>query len=162
MKLSCTPSAPLQGYALHPLRGWAWRFGLWAMGLCIMSPTLAQIQKPSGLSAKRGLGIRVVEGRRIAEQVLFVHRSAAVQVLSRSDDDVALLLDAQGGVREQAVEPGRAVLSDVLVSELARVGAQIKAVLGPAEQDIEWAVDGQGRIHVLQARPFVDRSMGGR
>ncbi|MES2889135.1 MAG: PEP/pyruvate-binding domain-containing protein [Pseudomonadota bacterium] len=114
----------------------------------------------SYLSAKRGLGMRVVEGRRVAEQVLFNPRSGAVQVLSRSDDEIALLLQAQGGVREQAVTPGRAVLTDALVRELAAVGAQIKAVLGPAtEQDIEWAVDAQGRIHVLQARPYIDRAL---
>jgi hypothetical protein len=111
------------------------------------------------LSAKRGLGIRVVEGRRVAEQVLFNPASGAVQVLSRSDDEVALLLDAQGGVREQPVTPGRAVLTDDLVRALVRAGAQVKRLLGPAEQDIEWAVDAQGRIHLLQARPYIDRTL---
>lgn len=111
------------------------------------------------ISAKRGLGIRVVEGRSVAEQVVFTHRSGAVQLLSRSDDDVALLLDAQGGVREQALDGSeRAVLGDALVRELAHIGTQIKALVGFSEQDVEWAVDAAGRIHVLQARPYVDHA----
>lgn len=111
------------------------------------------------ISAKRGLGIRVVEGRRVAEQVVFTHRSGAVQLLSRSDDDVALLLDAQGGVREQALgSSDRAVLNDDLVRRLARTGTQIKALLGPADQDVEWAIDPEGHIFVLQARPYVDHA----
>lgn len=112
------------------------------------------------VSAKRGLGIRVVEGKRIAEQVLYNRHSNAIQVLSRSDDTVALLLDAQGGVREQAVDPTRAVLDDALVRTLARTGEQVRKLLGPAPQDIEWAIDGQGRVVLLQARPYVDRSPG--
>lgn len=109
----------------------------------------------SYVSAKRGLGIRVVEGQRQAEQVLYARRSNAIQVLSRSDDPLALLLDAQGGVREQAVEPGRAVLSDDLVRQLARTGEQVRSLLGHGPQDIEWATDTEGRIVLLQARPYV-------
>ena len=74
----------------------------------------------SYIAAKRGIGIRVVEGRRVAEQILYSSRSKAVQVLNRSQDDVALQLDARGGVREVAVTAGRAVLSDALVQRLAR------------------------------------------
>jgi phosphoenolpyruvate synthase/pyruvate phosphate dikinase len=107
------------------------------------------------VSAKRGLGIRVVEGRRQAEQLLYNHRSQAIQVLSRSEDPVALLLDERGGVREQAVEPGRVVLTDALVRQLARTGERVRKLLGNRPQDIEWAVDPQGRIGLLQARPFV-------
>ncbi|MDZ7812482.1 MAG: PEP/pyruvate-binding domain-containing protein, partial [Ideonella sp.] len=82
------------------------------------------------VSAKRGLGIRVVEGQRQAEQVLYARRSNAIQVLSRSDDPTALLLDEQGGVREHAVEPGWVVLSDDLVRQLAHMGEQVRSLLG--------------------------------
>ena len=100
----------------------------------------------------------MVEGQRQAEQVLYARRSNAIQVLSRSDDPVALLLDAQGGVRELAVEPGRAVLSDDLVRHLARTGEQVRSLLGHGPQDIEWATDAEGRIVLLQARPYVQGS----
>jgi rifampicin phosphotransferase len=112
------------------------------------------------VSAKRGLGIRVVEGKRLAEQLLHTRRSGAVQVLSRSDDPVALRLDDQGGVREQAVEAGRQVLTDELVRRLVDAGQAVQRVLGPAPQDIEWATDPQGRVVLLQARPWVDGAAG--
>ena len=52
------------------------------------------------ISAKRGLGIKVVEGKRQAEQVMYSSWSKAVQVLSRSAEDTQLVPDAAGGVRE--------------------------------------------------------------
>lgn len=106
------------------------------------------------IAAKRGIGIRVVEGKRVAEQILYNSRSKAVQVLNRSDDDVALQLDSKGGVREVPVAAGRAVLSDELVLRLARAGAGIKQRFGGKDQDIEWAVQGNQLI-ILQSRPFI-------
>ena len=90
------------------------------------------------LSAKRGIGIRVVEGQRVAEQVTYSSWSKAIQVLSRSADNTALQLDA-------------------LVLRLASVGAAVKQVFGGVDQDIEWATVGN-RIALLQARPYVDRN----
>ena len=109
------------------------------------------------ISAKRGIGIRVVEGQRVAEQVMYSSWSKAVQVLSRSADNTALQLDPGGGVREVPVEVGRVVLTDALVIRLAGVGAAVKQVFHGVDQDIEWATVGE-RIALLQARPYVDRS----
>lgn len=110
------------------------------------------------ISAKRGIGIRVVEGRRIAEQSLYNSRNGAVQRFSRSAEDTELRLDEQGGVKEVPVERHAPVLSDADVRRLARIGQQVKRGLGKAEQDIEWAIDGEGRVVLLQARPYVQRS----
>jgi rifampicin phosphotransferase len=108
------------------------------------------------VSAKRGIGIKVVEGRRVAEQSMWDARSGAVRRLSRSAEDTELKLDRAGGVTEQALPAARDVLSDDMVRRLGRVGLRLRALLG-GEQDIEWAIDPQGRIVVLQARPFVER-----
>ena len=105
------------------------------------------------IAAKRGLGMRVVDGQRVAEQVLYSSWSRAVQVISRSAEDTALQLDASGGLREVPATVGRAVLSDERVARLAGVGAEIEKRLGGA-MDIEWALRG-GQILVLQARPYV-------
>ena len=108
------------------------------------------------ISAKRGIGIRVVEGQRVAEQVMYSSWSKAIQVISRSADDTALQLDKAGGVKEVPVEVGRNVLTDELVLRLAGVGAAVKRLFGGVEQDIEWATVGD-RIVLLQARPYVER-----
>ena len=108
------------------------------------------------VSAKRGIGIKVVEGKRVAEQSMWDARSGAVRRLSRSAEDTELKLDRAGGVMEQALPAARDVLSDDLVRRLGRIGLRLRAVLG-GEQDVEWAIDPQGRIVVLQARPFVER-----
>jgi len=108
------------------------------------------------ISAKRGIGIRVVEGRRVAEQVMYSSWSKAIQVLSRSAEDTALQLDKDGGVKEVPVEAGRNVLTDELVVRLANVGAAVKRTFNGVDQDIEWATVGD-RIVLLQARPYVER-----
>lgn len=108
------------------------------------------------ISAKRGIGIRVVEGQRQAEQVMYSSWSKAIQVISRSADDTALQLDKAGGVKEVPLEVGRAVLTDELVLRLAKAGAAVKKVFNAVDQDIEWAT-ADGRIVLLQARPYVER-----
>ena len=109
------------------------------------------------ISAKRGLGIKVVEGKRQAEQVMYSSWSKAVQVLSRSAEDTQLVPDAAGGVREVPLQGSRQVLTDALIARLATVGRQVKQALGGADQDIEWAVVGDELI-ILQSRPYVDGS----
>ncbi|WP_431110017.1 PEP/pyruvate-binding domain-containing protein [Variovorax paradoxus] len=108
------------------------------------------------ISAKRGIGIRVVEGKRVAEQVMYSSWSKAIQVLSRSAEETALQLDKEGGVKEVPVESGRNVLTDELVVRLANVGAAVKRSFGGVDQDIEWATVGD-RVVLLQARPYVER-----
>ncbi|WP_312917152.1 PEP/pyruvate-binding domain-containing protein [Stenotrophomonas sp.] len=109
------------------------------------------------ISAKRGLGIRVVEGKRQAEQVMYSTWSKAVQVLSRSAEDTQLVANASGGVREVPITGSRQVLTDTLIARLAAIGNKTKQTLGGVDQDIEWAVVGD-EVLILQSRPYVDGS----
>lgn len=106
------------------------------------------------LNAKRGLGIKVVEGRRVAEQVLFMPDSGAIQVLTRSGEDTMLVLDEHGGVKERAIEGSRVVLSDSMVRRLASAAIALKQVFKGKDQDIEWAFD-KHHLYIVQSRPFV-------
>jgi phosphoenolpyruvate synthase/pyruvate phosphate dikinase len=106
------------------------------------------------ISAKRGLGIKVVEGKRIAEQVLFRPRTNAIQVLTRSDEDNLLTFDENGGVKEVPITGDRKVLTDNVIRRLVRVATAIKRVFRSRDQDIEWAYFG-GQIYIVQARPFI-------
>ena len=124
--------------------------------MCIRDRFDASRRYVTYISAKRGLGIKVVEGKRQAEQVMYSSWSKAVQVLSRSAEDTQLVADVAGGVREVPIAPdARQVLNDALVARLAAVGRQVKQHLGKVDQDIEWAVVGD-KIIILQARPYID------
>ncbi len=107
------------------------------------------------VSAKKGLGIKVVEGAKVAEQLLFQPRTNAVRVLTRSGEDSLLQFDAQGGVKETPITGPRVVLTDDIVRRLARVATQIKRVFGGRDQDIEWAVQG-GHLYIVQSRPYIN------
>jgi hypothetical protein len=106
------------------------------------------------ISAKRGLGMKVVEGKRVAEQIVFRPRSNAVQVLTRSEEDSLLTFDANGGVKEIPIGGERVVLTDEVIRRLAAAAAGIKRVFGGKDQDIEWAYM-KGQIYIVQARPFI-------
>jgi len=106
------------------------------------------------ISAKRGLGIKVVEGQRIAEQIIFRPRTNAVKVLTRSAEDSLLTFDEKGGVKEVPITGDRVVLTDDVIRRLVRSALAIKRVFGNREQDIEWAYM-KGQIYIVQARPFV-------
>lgn len=106
------------------------------------------------ISAKRGLGMKVVEGQKIAEQVIFRPIANAVQVLTRSEEDSLLTFDENGGIKEIPINGERAVLSDEVVRRLATAAAEIKRVFGGKEQDIEWAYM-KGTLYIVQARPFI-------
>ena len=106
------------------------------------------------ISAKRGLGIKVVEGQRIAEQIIFRPRTNAVQVLTRSAEDSLLTFDENGGVKEVPITGDRVVLTDEVIRRLVRAASGIKRVFGRRDQDIEWAYM-KGQIYIVQSRPFI-------
>jgi hypothetical protein len=106
------------------------------------------------ISAKRGLGIKVVEGKKVAEQIIFRPRANAIQVLTRSDEDSLLTFDENGGVKEIAITGERVVLTDAVIRRLVNAANAIKRVFGSRDQDIEWAYM-NGRIYIVQSRPFI-------
>ncbi len=108
------------------------------------------------ISAKRGLGIKVVEGKRVAEQILYSKKSNAVQVLTRSGEDTLLTFDEKGGVVEVPIEGSRNVLSDSVSRRLVKAANEIKRLFGNRkEQDIEWGIIGS-QIYIFQSRPYIE------
>ncbi len=96
----------------------------------------------------------MVEGKKIAEQIIFRPRSQAVRVLTRSDEESLLTFDGQGGVKEIPISGERAVLTDATVRRLARAASLIKRVFRGREQDIEWVFYG-GQVYIVQSRPYI-------
>src|SRR5262249_53331112 len=106
------------------------------------------------INAKRGLGMKVVEGRRVAEQVIYRVASDTIQVLTRSTEDSMLQFDDKGGLKEIKIDLDRKVLTDPMVRTLARAAIYIKRVFGDADQDIEW-VFAKGQLYIVQSRPYI-------
>lgn len=106
------------------------------------------------ISAKRGLGMKVVEGQKVAEQVIYRPVANAVQVLTRSEEDSLLTFDETGGIKEIPIGTERAVLTDDVARRLATAAAKIKSVFHGRDQDIEWAYM-KGEVYIVQARPFI-------
>ncbi|MBA3817539.1 MAG: PEP/pyruvate-binding domain-containing protein [Deltaproteobacteria bacterium] len=108
------------------------------------------------INAKWGLGMRVVEGQKIPEQIIFDHTNDGTKILSRADDPVMLKFDDKGGIIEIAVPAGAGV---ILTEERAKTLAkQVKAFIPVFTHgkplDVEWVLDGE-TFWTVQARPFV-------
>jgi len=109
------------------------------------------------ISAKQGLGSKVVEGPKVAEQVIYNSRAKAMQVLTRSAEDSLLTFDEQGGLKEIPITGERKVLTDDVIRRLVQAALEIRRVFGNREQDIEWAYM-KGRLYIVQSRPFISGS----
>ncbi|WP_225413594.1 PEP/pyruvate-binding domain-containing protein [Stigmatella hybrida] len=108
------------------------------------------------INAKRGLGLSVVSGTTVPEQVLYDIRYPGARVMSRSEDSTMLVFDAQGGIKEVPTGAEEPVLSEVRARELSLAAAKLVKVFprsGPL--DIEWVLEGN-KVWIVQARPFID------
>jgi hypothetical protein len=94
----------------------------------------------------------------VPEQVLYNPKSNAIQILTLSQQESILKFGEDGDLIETNEEaPPRRVLTDRNVRELVRIAGQIKRIFGGVkEQDIEWGML-NGRLYVLQARPYLEK-----
>jgi phosphohistidine swiveling domain-containing protein len=69
------------------------------------------------------------------------------------DPDHHVVDVSAGRITERVVRHERPVMTDALIMELAEVGRRIERRLG-GPQDVEFAVDGDERVWIVQARPI--------
>lgn len=107
------------------------------------------------INAKWGLGIRVVEGTKVPEQIIFDTSNSGTKIISRSDDKVMLVFDDKGGIREVPTENDGVILTEERAKQLAGV-VQSFIPLFPADYalDVEWLFEGD-QVWIVQARPYV-------
>ncbi|HEY5997690.1 MAG TPA: PEP/pyruvate-binding domain-containing protein [bacterium] len=103
-----------------------------------------------------GLGTTVVEGAAHTDTFTLDRATGAVvgrRIVEKSVREVA---DAAGGVRSEPVDEGEraaSCLTDAQAAELVRHGATLERHFG-RPQDVEWALDGAGKLWILQSRPL--------
>jgi Pyruvate phosphate dikinase, AMP/ATP-binding domain len=111
------------------------------------------------INAKWGLGMRVVEGQKIAEQILFDLGNDGTRVISRSDETTMLVADPKGGVMEKTVAKGEPILTEKRAKTLATAAGRVAKIFKNTEVlDIEWVLEtqnGKDTFWLVQARPYV-------
>jgi hypothetical protein len=108
------------------------------------------------INAKFGLGMRVVEGQKVPEQIIFDPGNDGTKIISRSDDPVMLKFDANGGIIAVPVPPGEGViLTEARAKSLATQVQQVITVFDHGlPLDVEWVLEGE-KVWIVQARPYV-------
>ena len=109
------------------------------------------------INAKWGLGMRVVEGQKIPEQIIFDATNDGTRIISRADDPTMLVFDPQGGLKEVKVPGGEVILTEARAKRLVTAVKQFIPLFPPgAPLDVEWVLEGE-TVWIVQARPYVGR-----
>jgi pyruvate,water dikinase len=107
------------------------------------------------ISAIHGLGELLVSGNATADQ--FIYDREGGTIIGREIAIKAARMDAvQGGIAEHEVAAGEAeqpAISDKEAVLLAQAGSRLEALFGNP-QDIEWVIDRQRQLFILQSRPL--------
>ncbi|MEJ2761685.1 MAG: PEP/pyruvate-binding domain-containing protein [Gammaproteobacteria bacterium] len=103
-----------------------------------------------------GLGSCIVSGEVTPDKYVVNKVTGEIMKRDVADKTVQHVPDLKtGGVRDQTVpddQRSKPCLSDEEIAELAGIGKRIEKHYG-SPQDIEWAMDGDGAIYLLQSRP---------
>ncbi len=107
------------------------------------------------INAKWGLGMKVVEGQKVPEQILFDGNNDGTKIISRSDDPTMLVFDKSGGIQELPAPNGGVILSEVRAKKLVNMVQAFMPLLDPVVPlDVEWVLEGED-FWIVQQRPFV-------
>jgi phosphohistidine swiveling domain-containing protein len=124
-------------------------------GILFTANPLTGRRRQAVIDAAPGLGEAVVSGAVNPDH--FVVNTATGEIVERrlGDKRVTVRAAAGSGTERVALESheDEASLSDGQIRALAKLGARVEAHYG-SPQDTEWAIDNEGRIWLLQARPI--------
>jgi pyruvate,water dikinase len=109
------------------------------------------------INAIQGLGILLEDGNVTPDSyVVSRHPAGIIQQKKISKQEIMLVNNPQGAVEEVMISPekrGKQCLADDQIKILARYSLDLEKHYG-APQDIEWTIDRDGRIYILQSRPL--------
>jgi hypothetical protein len=125
--------------------------------LVTVHPTDPSDEKNYTINAKSGLGIAVVDGRKVPESLLVSWYNHGIRVLSRSDEDTKLVFDDNGGVHEVPnPAKGKPVLTNQMAIRLVDAAHRLTKVFKNPKLDIEWVFAGDD-MYIVQTRPLVNQ-----
>lgn len=121
-------------------------------GVILSRGTARWVKGKGFISANFGIGSVVEAGKPVEEITLESGQPIRTSYTVTTQKPVA---NASGGLTTETVESGSVVLDDELVNQLNGLAVSIEETLGDSEHgwDIEWAVDANGKVKILQARP---------
>jgi pyruvate,water dikinase len=108
-----------------------------------------------------GLGSAVVSGEVTPDRWVIGKITGEISTRDISDKHIEHCPLTSGGVEEREISDERrraACLDDATLQKLREIGRRVERHYGTA-QDIEWAVDGDGEVVLLQSRPETVWSM---
>jgi hypothetical protein len=107
------------------------------------------------INAKWGLGMRVVEGQKVPEQIVFDATNDGTKIISRSDEPTMLVFDDKGGIKEVPVEAAGVIITEERAKKLVTAVRKFIPLFPPdTPLDVEWVLEGE-TIWIVQARPLV-------
>jgi hypothetical protein len=123
--------------------------------LVTQHPTDPIDSKNYTINAKSGLGMSVVDGKKVPESLIVSWYNHGIRILSRSAEPTKLVFDDKGGIREVPnADVGKPVLSNTMAILLADSARKITKVFKNNRLDIEWVFVGD-KLYVVQTRPLV-------
>jgi len=123
--------------------------------LATVHPTDPTDERNYTINAKSGLGMSVVDGRKVPETLIVSWYNRGIRVLSRSDEETRLVFDETGGVREVPnPDRGKPVLTNRMAVDLALVGKLLTKLFRNDKLDVEWVYAGT-QLYIVQTRPLV-------
>ncbi|CAN5918833.1 hypothetical protein BH11MYX3_BH11MYX3_20600 [soil metagenome] len=118
-------------------------------------PTDPTDEKNYTINAKSGLGMSVVDGKKVPESLIVSWYNHGIRVLSRSAEDTKLVFDAKGGIREVPnPDSGKPVLSNTRAILLADSARKLTKIFKNDHLDVEWVFVGE-KLFIVQTRPLV-------
>jgi phosphohistidine swiveling domain-containing protein len=124
-------------------------------GVLFTANPLTGRRRQAVIDASPGLGEAIVSGAVNPDH--FVVDTATGETVERRLGDKRVVIRAAAGGGTQRVElaehSDEASLSEAQIRALVALGARVEAHYG-SPQDTEWAIDADGRIWLLQARPI--------
>ncbi|MDI1477501.1 PEP/pyruvate-binding domain-containing protein [Polyangium sp. y55x31] len=126
-----------------------------AAGVLFTANPVTGRRREAVIDAAPGLGEAVVSGATNPDHLEV--RVDTGEIVTRRLGDKRVVIEALpgGGTRHEERTDGsaEACISDAEARDLAAMGARVEAHFG-APQDIEWAIDPEGKILLVQSRPI--------